>query len=236
MPMPYSHFVLAQQIAVEADLNIKNWSDYYVGAFMPDIRYFTRQPREKYHFEVEKLEPYFESPLDTNDFLLGYKVHLMIDEVWEYSELKTLYKNSFPRLIRSRMTRGLQALAFEMFCLKQTIMPIKISFVQNKLINDLGISEQDITWSVSSMQRYLDEHNLEAAYKMAKETQLFPEQRLRVVENVVNRMKNPIIRFMVEQVVTRASRSILSKVKQKVVEKLGQQAYTTGKVVTASAI
>ena len=50
---------------------------------MPDIRYFTRQPREKYHFPAERLEPYRHT--DTSaDYLLGYKVHLLIDEVWEY--------------------------------------------------------------------------------------------------------------------------------------------------------
>jgi hypothetical protein len=57
---------------------------------------------------------------------LGYKVRLLIDEVWEYPELKETYKQAFPSFIRSRMARGLQALAFEMYCLEQQIEPIKL--------------------------------------------------------------------------------------------------------------
>lgn len=220
MPMPFAHFALAQQIAQEAKLSITNWPNYYVGAFMPDIRYFTKQPRDKYHFDIEKLEPYFDSPLDTNDFLLGYKVHLIIDEVWEYPELKVLYKNSFPRLIRNRMTRGLQALAFEMYCLKQAIEPISIRPVSNQLTKDLDISTETIAWSVKSMQRYIDEQTLEAAYEMAIETQLFPEQRLAIVGSVVRRMRNPFIRFFVEKIVARASTKIIKEVKAKVMERL----------------
>ena len=100
MPMPYSHYVLAQEVAKEGNLPIKNQAEYLVGAFMPDIRYFTQQPRETYHFPVERLEPYHHK--DTSaDYLLGYKVHLLIDEVWEYPELKETYKKAFPPLIKS---------------------------------------------------------------------------------------------------------------------------------------
>ena len=223
MPMPYSHYVLAQAIANEGNLPIKNRAEYLVGAFMPDIRYFTQQPREKYHFPVERLEPYFQT--DTSaDYLLGYKVHLLIDEVWEYPELKEAYKKAFPPLIRQRMTRGLQALAFELYCLKQPVDVVGLKPIQNDLTKALEISSLDIERAVASMRRYLEHHNLEAALTMAKETRLFPEHRLRTVEVVVFKMRNPVLRYLVDAIVTRASRPMFARVVTAVVDRLQVEA------------
>ncbi len=221
MPMPYSHYVLAQEVAEEGNLPIKNQTEYLVGAFMPDIRYFTQQPREKYHFPVERLEPYFQT--DTSaDYLLGYKVHLLIDEVWEYPELKEAYKKAFPPLIRQRMTRGLQALAFELYCLKQPVDVVGLKPIQNEFTEALGIPSSDVKRAVASMRRYLEHHDLEAALTMARETRLFPAQRLRTVERVVGMVKNPLVRPVVYGVIAKASRQIFSEVTAHVIDRLGQ--------------
>jgi hypothetical protein len=220
MPMPYAHFVLAERIANEAHLNITDKAEYYVGAFYPDIRYFTKQPREKYHFAVEKLEPFENSNDVSKDFLLGYKVHLLIDEVWEYPEIKEAYKQAFPSLIRSRMTRGLQALAFEMYCLEQPVEAIKLEPVENSLTKDLGVQMSEIIFAVNAMQKYIDAHSLESAYVMAEEAQLFPEARLKTVKGVLERMKNPLIHMLAKGVVRRASRPLSPRVVREVVGRL----------------
>lgn len=221
MPMPYSHYALARTIAEQASLSITDQSAYLVGAFMPDIRYFTQQPRDKYHFPVERLEPYRQT--DTSaDYLLGYKVHLLIDEVWEYPELKKTYKEAFPSMVRQRMTRGLQALAFEMYCLKQSVDIVQLKPVENDLTRALEIPSSDIEWAVTSMQRYLEQHDLEAALEMAKETKLFPEERLQTVEQVVKVMKSPFVRPVVYGIVGRASRQIFPKVVAHVIDRLEQ--------------
>lgn len=221
MPMPYSHYVLAQAISKKGSLPIKDRAEYLVGAFMPDIRYFTQQPREKYHFPVERLEPYFHT--DTSkDYLLGYKVHLLIDEVWEYPELKEAYKRAFPPLIRQRMTRGFQALAFEMYCLRKPVDVVELKPIRNDLTEALEISTSDIERAVSSMRRYLEHHDLEAALTMAEETQLFPAQRLRTVVRVVRVVKNPLARPVVDGVIAKASRQIFSEVTARVTDRLGR--------------
>jgi hypothetical protein len=220
MPMPYSHFVLAERIAREAALPLSDKAEYYVGAFYPDIRYFTKQPREKYHFTVDKLEP-FESAGDvTRDFLLGYKVHLLIDEVWEYPELKETYKQAFPGFIRGRMTRGLQGLAFEMYCLEQSVEPINLKPVENSLTRSLGVQTSDITFAVNSMQKYIDQHSLESAYVMAEEAQLFPPERLKTVRQVLGLMKNPLTSAIAMGTVRGASKRIFPLVINKVKERL----------------
>jgi hypothetical protein len=220
MPMPYAHFVLAERVAREANLPIADKAEYYVGAFYPDIRYFMKQPREKYHFAVEKLKPYELANNVPKDFLLGYKVHLLIDEVWELPELRQMYFQAFPSLIRKRVTRGLQALAFEMYCLEQPIEPVKLKPVENTLTKDLGVQLSEITFAVNSMQKYIDAHSLESAYVMAEEAQLFPEARLKTVKGVLDRMKNPLVRMLANGVVRKDSGPMLPRVVKEVVERL----------------
>lgn len=218
--MPYSHIVLAERIARAANLPITDKAEYYVGAFYPDMRYFTKQPREKYHFPIEKLEPYELANDGAKDFLLGYKVHLLIDEVWEYPELKIAYKQSFPRIVRSRMTRGLQALAFEMYCLEQPIEPVKLKPVENSLTRDLGVQNSEITFAINTIQKYMNDRSLESAYVMAEEAQLFPEARLKTVKGVLERVKNPLIRIVANSVVRRASSPMLPRVVSEVMKRL----------------
>jgi hypothetical protein len=220
MPMPYAHFVLAERVVREANIPVADRAEYYVGAFYPDVRYFTKQPREKYHFAVEKLRPYELAGDVSKDFLLGYKVHLLVDEVWELPKLKQMYLQAFPSLIRKRMTRGLQALAFEMYCLEQPIEPVKLKPVENSLTKDLGVQTPEITFAVNSMQKYIDAHSLESAYVMAEEAQLFPEARLETVKGVLERMKNPLIRMLADGVVRRASSPMLPRVVGEVVRRL----------------
>ena len=219
MPMPYSHYVLAQTIAKQGDLPVNDRVEYLVGAFMPDIRYFTQQPREKYHFPVEKLEPYVQTETSAN-YLLGYEVHLLIDEVWEYPELKKAYRDAFPPVIKRRMTRGLQALAFELYCLKQPVDIVALEPVENDLTRALDIPRSDVERAVTSMQRYLEQHDLAAALEMAKETKLFSEERLQTVERVVRAMENPLVRPIVYGVVTRASRNVFARVVTLVLNRL----------------
>ena len=221
MPMPYSHYVLAQRIAKEAKLPLRDQAEYLLGAFMPDIRYFTQQSRDKYHFSVDRLEAYRSQDVSA-EFLLGYEVHLLIDEVWDYSEVKEAYQAAFPSAIRKRMSRGVQALAFELYCLEQPADIVALTPVENELTQSLDISVSDIAWAVSSMQRYLERRDLEAALEMAKETRLFPAERLQTVERVVKVMKNPLVRPFVYTIIKRASRQIFSDVVVHVVDRLEQ--------------
>jgi hypothetical protein len=151
---------------------------------------------------------------------LGYKVHLIIDEVWEYPEIKNAYSHAFPSILRKRMTRGLQALTFELFCLQQPVEVVTLKPVDNSLTKALDVKASDITRAVALMQHYLAQQNLTAALVMAKETSLFPEARLKTVERVVAGMRNPLLRSVVNGMVARASRPTLHSVVQAVLSRL----------------
>ena len=119
------------------------------------------------------------------------------------------------------MTRGLQALAFERYCLKQPVDIAELRPIKNDLTRALEIPNSDIGRAVTSMQRYLEQHDLAAALEMAKETKLFPEERLQTVERVVG-MSDPIVRPVVYGIVSRASRRIFTKVVTYVIDRLEQ--------------
>ena len=227
MPMPYSHYVLAQAVAQQGNLRLESKSNYYIGAFYPDIRYFTGLPRERYHFPVERLEPYETDPTVSSDFLLGYRVHLLIDEIWEYPEVKRAYYDAFPKLIRKRMTRGLQALAFELYCLRHPVEVVPLKPVENRLTHDLEVTTSANEQAVQSMARYLEQHDLAAALEMAKAANLFPEQRLQTVERVVKLMGNSLIRTIVNRVTARASRPIFQRVMQMTLGRLESEQTAT---------
>lgn len=218
--MPYSHLVLAERIAKDVGLPVANRAQYYAGAFYPDIRYFTKQPREKYHFPVERLEPYKRDPETSKDFLLGYKVHLLIDEVWEYPELKAAYKQAFPKLIRSRMTRGLQVLALEMYCHEQPLAPIKLEPEENKVTRDLGMKPSETEFAVHAMQRYISNPSLQAVYVLSEEAQLLPLERLKTVGQIVSLMNNPLTNNLVRSIVRRATQPIFPLVIREVKKRL----------------
>jgi hypothetical protein len=140
--------------------------------------------------------------------LLGYKVHLLIDEVWEYPELKAAYKGAFPKLIRSRMTRGLQVLALEMYCHEQPLAPITLQPLENSLTKDLGVEKPEVEFAINAMQQYISNPSLHAAYVLSEEAQLLPPQRLKTVGQVVSLMNNPLTNTLVRSMVRRATQHI----------------------------
>jgi hypothetical protein len=71
-----ARLVLTNFISELPDNDLNVGLRVYGGAFYLDIRYFTKQPREKYHFAVERLKPYEQAIDVSKDLLHGDKVHL----------------------------------------------------------------------------------------------------------------------------------------------------------------
>ena len=76
--------------------------------------------------------------------------------MWEHPEVKRAYYEAFPKLIRKRITRGLQVLAFELYCLRQPVEVVPLEPVENQLTHDLEVSASANEQAVRSMARYLE--------------------------------------------------------------------------------
>ena len=122
------------------------------------------------------------------------------------------------------MTRGLQALVFELYCLDKALEPIDLNPIENELTKGLEIPSVAIEQAVSSMQRYIEKPQLEAAFAMAQEAQLFPPERLRTVERVLRLMKIPLLRPIINSMVFPASAKIFEIVVERVLTELEQRA------------
>lgn len=217
MPLPYAHFALAEAVKEQADLSVADEARYLLGAFLPDIRYFTGQPRDETHFPVAQLSQYAGTDPDV---LLGYRVHLLIDEVWEEPEVKSAYRRAFLPGLRARMTRGLEALAFELYCLGRPLPTVTLEPLVTPLTRKLGVSPAELERAVRSGNRYLERHDLAAALEMARETGLFPANRVTTLSRVTSVLRTPGLGFFLRLEVGRASRPTFRRVVGRVSERL----------------
>lgn len=88
-------------------LDIKNQKDYYLGAIAPDIAKQIGQTKQKSHFLYNEKEdvPNIKMFTDkyptfyTNDFDLGYYIHLFTDKLWFDKFLSNLVESNSIRLL-----------------------------------------------------------------------------------------------------------------------------------------
>ncbi|MCG8346812.1 MAG: hypothetical protein MI924_03390 [Chloroflexales bacterium] len=188
MPMPYSHLALAQSCL--SNLAVDDRNDFYLGALMPDIRYFTGRPRSEYHFSIEKLNIITKSITVSNAFVLGYGIHLLIDELWATDELRDEYKRLFPFFIRSKLNIRLLEAALEIACLAHYAVPIQLQIKGNALTRQLGVRESDaLTSAVQSLQRYIDQRNLQTGLQMAEASGKYTLERLAQMRYLSNALE-----------------------------------------------
>ncbi len=82
------HLAVAKEL--EKKLNIKNKKDYYLGTIAPDISKHIGKSKKESHFlyntkdDVPNIELFATKYKDfkTNDFTLGYFIHLYTDKIW----------------------------------------------------------------------------------------------------------------------------------------------------------
>ena len=99
------HLAVAKEL--EKHLNIKNKKDYYLGSIAPDISKQINEPKEKSHFlyntktdipNIELFTTKYQN-IKSNDFNLGYYIHLYTDKIWFDKFLeKLIYSNSIKLL------------------------------------------------------------------------------------------------------------------------------------------
>lgn len=176
MPMAYSHISVAQGCLRE--LSVDNIADYYLGSFLPDMRYFTGKPRELYHFPIGNLKGFLDSPNASRSFITGYCVHLATDEIWRGGGASKRYQDRFLAPIRKKLNhRSLEA-AFEFYCLRSRPLDIRLQPNENAITESLGLTIDDIRRAVAAMQNYIDQRKLGVGLEIAQSIGQFSEDRL----------------------------------------------------------
>jgi hypothetical protein len=205
VPMPYAHLALSQRCL--GFLDVEDLNDFYLGAFMPDIRYFTKQPRAMYHFSLEKADELAHDGAVSKSFVLGYKTHLLLDQFWGKSELKQQYQAAFPFFLRHRMSPRFLEVALEIYCLDQDPIAIRLIAAENSMTQALGIGGDVLSNAVSLLQDYIDRRSLHAGLDIAESTGMYPPGRLTEMRRLSKVIESSrIVRFTVQAIVNRASR------------------------------
>jgi hypothetical protein len=205
VPMPYAHLALSQRCL--GSLDVDDLNDYYLGAFMPDIRYFTKQPRAMYHFSLEKADELARDGAVSEAFVLGYKTHLLLDQFWGKSELKQQYQAAFPFFLRRRMSPRILEVALEIYCLNQDPIKVRLTAAENSMTQALGISGDILAYAVSLLQDYIDRRSLRAGLDIAESTGMYPPGRLTEMRRLSKVIEsNRVVRFAVYRIVNRSSR------------------------------
>ena len=215
---PYSHLSIAY--SCRPHLSIESESDFYIGAIAPDIRYYKQAPRGDFHFPVSRLDPFLDTDPKLASFALGYRFHLIVDELW-YEGFEQQYQATFPFFIREKLSQSRLGIAFEMYCLEHHPVSMQLQATENRLTESLGVSQDDLRVTTSIMQEYIDGGDLQAAMIAARDYRIFPPERLENFDQLITKIEsNFFLSRFIPFVVKRASRPIYSEMATLVVSAL----------------
>lgn len=171
---PYSHYAIASKLLPL--LQPEQPGEYLWGAIAPDIRYLAHLRRETTHLTPQELIKITERYPLLKSFLLGYRVHCMIDQV----DLVRVVGGAFPlNLLSFLRQKGFSPAQYtmlvEMYFLQSSTAENSFSGEINEVLSELGItSEQAVEFS-RAIREYLRLHALDGA--------ILAFQKIGMVEN-----------------------------------------------------
>jgi hypothetical protein len=208
--MPYAHLALSHSCLSAFD--VQQLNDFYLGAFMPDIRYFTSQPRTAYHFSLERVDTLARAEGASESFVLGYKTHLLLDQLWGKAEVKQQYRSAFPFFLQRHMSARLLEVALELFCLDCHPIQLRLIAEENGITRALGVPGDTLQQAVVLLQAYIDQRSLGAGLTLAQSSGMYPPNRLREMQRLARLIESqPLARRAVRWLANRASQHIYAQ-------------------------
>lgn len=149
---PYTHLTIAK--GLEARLKPADPQDYYLGAVIPDIRYYSKLPREQTHIPLERIKELAALHPQLQSFVAGYTVHLLTDE---FSSLTKVIFHRFPfNLLSKKLPSYLAPILIECYYLEtDALRDTQVSESSNDLLDSLGIKQEDVTKFAQLINRFL---------------------------------------------------------------------------------
>lgn len=178
----YSHLVTASR--VEARLHPGNLEAYYLGAIIPDIRYYCGLPRRQTHLPLERIAGFVAAYPHLESFALGYMVHCALDRL---DLNKFLYR--FPlHAIRKRLPSQFAPVLLEYYYLETSAVSQRISEAGNEMLDDLGIGREDAAAFARQLNRFLAAPSFEVGLQVGQDLGLLHnpgiESYLRVAQTI----------------------------------------------------
>ena len=170
----FTHLVFAD--SVKNFLNIRDEKSFYLGAIIPDIRYFADIPRERTHITLDDLNKAAGLVGKRSDFVKGYKVHLLVDELTRKNNYYQKIADQFPSLIQKRISPVIAVILTEIYFLENygDISKFLISDRYPSMLQKLDISPTDFKVFYQSVQKVLKNPSWERM-----EERFFENEKLR---------------------------------------------------------
>jgi len=163
---PYSHFVLAKHL--EPYLDLANKQEYYLGAVIPDIRYYVKLDRDKTHFPLEDVAAYLVKYPKLKSFITGYLVHIIADSK-RLDPILPLYLRPVFYFLPKCMLQVL----IEFYYMENVNVTGQISANTNTMLDSLGIKPGEVTTFAKNINSYVNAPSLEKGIEVAKNLKIF---------------------------------------------------------------
>lgn len=149
---PYTHLTIAKKL--EPHVQPADPAGYYLGAVIPDIRYYSNLPREQTHVPVDRIEDLAALYPQLQSFTAGYTVHLLTDQ---FASLTGIIFQRFPfNLLNGKPPSYLAPILIECYYLETDILHgTQVSESSNKALDDLGVRREDVTEFAKLLNRFL---------------------------------------------------------------------------------
>lgn len=185
---PYSHFT--QAVNLEQYLQPERPQEYYWGSIVPDIRYLTKMRRDQTHLEQERLQRFADIYPHLGSFLLGYRVHCLIDQI----DFPRLVMAAFPlNILRPALSKYFSqqqmAMLVEMYYLQSAAAAGELAGGYNEVLNDLGITPEQTGVFSEAMRTYIAAHSFEAAVSAFQKIGMIENARLEKYMKIYQSMK-----------------------------------------------
>lgn len=167
----YSHLVIAHKF--EELFKPQDRAAYYTGSIIPDIRYFTDLPREQTHLELNEILNLKKSFPEEESFLDGFFLHCLIDEKDTHNILFSIYPNC---LLRDILPRSFAVVIIELYFMKKYHLEIKLSDKGNRFLNEIGITDKQLSEYTAEMNKFIKTPGFEAGLESVKNLGLFSKK------------------------------------------------------------
>lgn len=174
---PFSHLTMAVQLAPV--LRPGNLDEFYWGAVAPDIRYLAYIQREKTHISQECIDEYEARYPHLRSFLLGYRVHVLTDQV----DINRMIRSTFPvnvitKIRRKPISQQQTTMLVEMYYLRTANGAGRLAGEYNEVLADLGILPEQALKFQHALQRYFLERSFDAALPAFQEIGMIQSSRV----------------------------------------------------------
>lgn len=146
----YSHLVLANEMV--AYLQPTDLESYFLGAIIPDVRYYAKLPRKQTHIKLDRILAFVTKYPHLRDFILGYWVHCCIDRV---DPPKMLLQRPPFNLIKGQLPKAFPTVLAEYYYMQTNEVVFQLSEQANEMLDDLGVAADDVREFAFQLNKFL---------------------------------------------------------------------------------